>query len=352
LKDEMKMDANRVVIASTRKNAGKTSVIVGLTKALEKKIGYLKPFGDRLYYRKKRLWDHDYALMVNLFGLLDAPEDVTIGFDHSKLRYMYDPATTKEKLLELANKTGQDKEFLFIEGGTDLACGVSVHLDAISVAKSLDSKFVLVLSGTSDAIVDDASFVTRCCAMQDIEFLGVIVNQVYDVEEFNDVYLETISNLGIPVLGVLPYRPELTQFSVGYLAEHMFAKVIAGEGGLNKIVKNWIVGAMSADAALRLPVFQKENKLMITGGDRSDMILAALETNSVGVILTNNVTPPANILSKASDLKIPLLLVSEDTFQAAKHVDDMEVLLSKDDTEKIDLVEQLVKKHVNLSVFT
>jgi BioD-like phosphotransacetylase family protein len=105
---------------------------------------------------------------------------------------------------------------------------------------------------------------------------------------------------------------------------------------------------MSADAALRLPVFKKENKLVITGGDRSDMILAALETNSVGVVLTNNVTPPPNILSKASDLNIPILLVSDDTFQAAKHVDDMEALLVKDDIQKINLLEQMIKKHIKL----
>jgi len=113
-----------------------------------------------------------------------------------------------------------------------------------------------------------------------------------------------------------------------------------------------LVGAMSANVALRLPIFQKENKIVITGGDRSDMILAALETNSVGVVLTGNLTPPSNLLSKASDLNIPLLLVSEDTFRAAQHIDNMEVLLSKDDTEKIDLLEQLVKQHINIKEIT
>ena len=52
---------NKVIIASLRKNAGKTTVMVGLTKALNKKIGYLKPFGDRLIYNKKRLHHHRFT---------------------------------------------------------------------------------------------------------------------------------------------------------------------------------------------------------------------------------------------------------------------------------------------------
>ncbi|MFQ6124792.1 MAG: DRTGG domain-containing protein [Candidatus Heimdallarchaeota archaeon] len=348
----MDVETKKITIASTRKSAGKTSLICGITKTLQTKIGYLKPFGDRLFYRKKRLWDYDFAFLKTLFRLTDEPEDVTIGFDHSKLKYMYDAESIKEKLLELAAKTGQDKDILFVEGGKDLTYGISVHLDAISVAKSLDCKLVLVLSGTADTIVDDATFVTRFCVMPDIDFGGIIVNQVHDVRDFKDSYLDMITELGIQVLGILPYQPELTQYTVRYLAESMFAKVIAGEGGLDRIVTSVVTGAMSANVALRLPVFQKENKIVITGGDRSDMILAAMETNSAGIILTGNLTPPANLISKASDLNIPLLLVSEDTFRAAQHIDNMEVLISKDDTEKIDLLSQLVKKNINVNEIT
>ncbi len=154
--------------------------------------------------------------------------------------------------------------------------------------------------------------------------------------------------MGIQVIGAIPYQTDLTHFSVDYLAERLFAKVIAGEGGLNRWVKNIFVGAMSADAALRNPLFQKENKLIITSGDRSDMILAALESHAVGIILTNEILPPSNIMSKAADRNIPLLLVSADTYQVAKQIDSMEPLLTKASAEKIALLGQLIQKHVNL----
>ena len=98
---------DKLIISSTSQNAGKTSLIVGLAKTLNKKFGYMKPLGDRLLYRKKQLWDYDSALVTNIFGLTDDPTHMSLGFDHSKLRYMYDEATTKEKLVEAAEAIGK-----------------------------------------------------------------------------------------------------------------------------------------------------------------------------------------------------------------------------------------------------
>ncbi|MDY0045255.1 MAG: AAA family ATPase, partial [Syntrophales bacterium] len=84
---------HKTVVASIRKNAGKTSLIVGLAKCLEKEFLYLKPYGDKLYYRKKLLWDYDAALITSIFDLSRNPENMSIGFDHSKVRYKYDEKT-------------------------------------------------------------------------------------------------------------------------------------------------------------------------------------------------------------------------------------------------------------------
>jgi BioD-like phosphotransacetylase family protein len=151
------------------------------------------------------------------------------------------------------------------------------------------------------------------------------------------------------VLGVIPHRAELTTLEIGHLAENLFAKVIAGEGGLRRVVKQIFIGAMSAQAAMRHPGFAQENKLIITSGDRSDMILAALESNTSGVVLTNNIVPPANIISLASERNIPLLLVPYDTYETAKRIEAIEPLLTKDATDKIALLEQLVREHIDLA---
>jgi BioD-like phosphotransacetylase family protein len=336
----------KLIIGSTDKGAGKTSIIVGLAKAIGKNFGYMKPMGDRLLYRKKRLWDYDSALITNIFGLKENPEDMTIGFAHSKLRYMYDEERTRNKLLEMACNIGKDKDTVFVECGKDLLYGTSVHLDAISIAKHMGGKMLIIISGDENVIMDDIAFVKKYVDLANVDFAGVIVNKVFNLDDFKDTYLSDMTEMGVNVLGIIPYEVELTYLSVEHLAQRLLAKVIAGEEGLNRKVRNILVGAMSTNAAIRSPLFKKEDKLLITSGDRSDMILAALESNTAGIILTNNVLPPSNITSKASERNIPLLLVPFDTYQTAMQVDNIDPLLTKDDAERIELLEQLINRHV------
>lgn len=338
----------KVIIASMRKSAGKTSAIVGIAGAAGKKFAYIKPFGERMLYRKKRLWDYDSSLITALFGLKEDPVDMSIGFDHSKLRYMYDEEGTGKKLLETVARVGGDREILFIEGGRDLTYGISVNLDTLSLAKYTGGKLFIVVSGDGDSILDDLLFLKRHVDLAGVHLNGVIINKVQNLEEFESTHLPAIEKMGMSVLGVLPYQSELTFFTVAYLAERLFAKVLCGEGGLTRVVKNILIGAWSANVFLQNPLFKKENKLVITGGDRTDMILASLESDTSGVILTNNILPPSNIISKASERNIPLLMVFSDTYQTAKQIESLEPLLTKEDTNKVELLTNLIRMKVSL----
>jgi len=339
---------HRLIIASLRKGAGKTSVIVGLGRAMDKKIGYLKPFGDRLLYRKKRLWDYDAALVTRIFSLAENPEEMSIGFDHSKLRFMYDEAGIREKLGEILGQTESGKDVVFLEGGREIAYGMSVHLDPLSVARYTNGRLVLVLSGDEGTILDDLTFAKSYLQAGGLRLGGVILNQIHDVEDFRNTYLDSVTKLGIPVLGILPYRADLTNLSIAFLGEALFAKTITGEAGLQGTVRNIFVGAMSTDAAMRNPFFTKGEKLLITSGDRSDMILAALEGDTAGIVLTNNILPPANIISRATERGVPLLLVAADTYEAARQVDNIERLLTSEDAGKIDQLAAMVREHVDM----
>jgi BioD-like phosphotransacetylase family protein len=335
-----------------RKSAGKTSTIVGIAGALNKKMAYLKPFGERLLYRKKRLWDYDSALITHIFGLKEDPVDMSIGFDHSKLRYMYDEEGTRQKLLETIVHISRDKEILFIEGGKDLTYGISIYLDTLSLGRYTGSKLFIVVSGEEDTILDDILFLKKHVDLTGVPLGGIIVNKVQNLDEFQNTHLPVINKMGVQVIGVIPYQSELTYFSVYSLADRLFAKIITGEGGLKRVVKNIIIGAWSANVFLQNPIFKKENKLVITGGDRTDMILASLESDTSGIILTNNILPPSNIISKAAERNIPLLMVFPDTYQTAKQIENLEPLLTKDDTEKVELLKELCRKHVDLSAIT
>jgi BioD-like phosphotransacetylase family protein len=335
-----------IIIGSVDENAGKTSLIVGMAKLLAEKFGYLKPFGDRLIYRKKRLWDYDSALLANIFGLEQGSENMTIGFEHSKLRYMYDETTTRTKLMEMMHNLEANNTVVFIEGSKNLTYGSSIHLDTLSLAKYTGGKLIMVIAGDDSTIIDDITFVKKYVNMTGIDF-SVVINKVQNIEDYKETHLQDIKDMGVEVLGVIPYEQDLTYVPVSYVADKLQARVIAGEGGLERRVKNVFVGAMSVDTATRLPLFRLENKLAITGGDRSDMIVAALESSTSGIILTANIIPPQNIIAKAADKNIPLLLVPFDTFRAAKQVDDMIPLLTREDSVRTNLLQKLISQHVD-----
>jgi len=337
-----------IVIGSIRQSAGKTSLMLGLAQVINKKISYMKPFGDRLIYRKKHLWDYDSALMTNVLDLKEDPSDISIGFEHSKLRYKYDKEIIKKKLIDKASDLAIGKDILLVEGGKNISYGISVSLDALSVARYLDSKLIIVIRGDEDAIIDDIIFLKKYVDMKNINFGGVIINKVNDPLEFRKTNLDNINKLDIDVLGIIPYIEKLSHFSVEYLADYLFAKMISGEKELNRVVEHIFVGAASATAAERNPLFKNENKMIITGGDRTDMIIAALESNTSCILLTNNILPPPNIISMAQDRAVPMLLVSADTYQIAKQIDDMETLLTKNEKGKIELLRNIVNENVDI----
>ncbi len=339
---------NTLIVASLRSSTGKTSCIVGLTEALQKKVGYMKPFGDRLLYSKKRLWDYDAALMTGLYALKEHPDDMSLGFDHSKLRFMYTQESIKDKVFDLAQTIGVGRDLLIVEAGKSISYGTSVHLDALSLARYLNGKVLFVISGDDDTILDDIMFVKRSVDMKEIKVAGIIVNKVHNVDEFKETYLPEIKQAGLNVLGVLPYQSELTYFSLRFLADKLFAKVLTAEANLGRRVKNIFIGAMSGNVAAQKPLFKKEDKLIITGGDRSDMILAALNHDAAGIILTNNILPPANIIARAEESGTPMLLVTPDTFQVVRQIDRLEPLLTRDAADKVELLKNIVKANVDI----
>ncbi len=339
---------NKYIFTSLNKDAGKTGIIVGLSKLIKGKIGYIKPFGDRLVYKDKRLWDYDSGLIVNLLNLKRNPEELSIGFDHSKLQYLYDEKSMAEKLNGMISKISTKTDILFIETGSSLIQGVSVHLDALTIAKVSDAKLILAASGNNDDIIDNLTYLMHNVRLKGIDLAGIVINKVKDIEDFKMNYEDSITSLGINILGILPYEPELTFPTVRFIAEGLDAKVISGKSNLNVMAREIFVGAMSGDAAQRVEKFKNKNKLIITAGDRTDMIVAAINTECVGVVLTNNILPPPNIIALASEKKVPLLLVQSDTHKIAKKISQMVPLVDFSDKKKIGILEDIVNNYSTL----
>ncbi|MEM4160530.1 MAG: DRTGG domain-containing protein, partial [Thermoplasmata archaeon] len=177
---------------------------------------------------------------------------------------------------------------------------------------------------------------------------GVVVNDVKNPEDFVEANKKTIEDAGIPLLGVLPHVDALSETTVRYIADKLFAKVLCAEDSLDKPVKRYLIGAMSASSVYQHPLIKEKSNMLITSGDRVDMILAGIENNASCILLTNNIIPPSNIISQASIAKIPLLLVPWDTYTAAVKIDNMEPLLTIHDQAKINQIKEICSKHLKI----
>ncbi len=335
-----------VVVGSTRRSAGKTSLILGLAQTISGSCGYIKPFGDRLMYRKKRLWDYDAAILANYLRLEHNPEDITIGFEHAKLTYMFDRDSTHARLQEMANRVGADRDWLLVEAGRDLRYGASVYLDPIALARSLSARLVVVAGGEPASVLDDVAFIQQYVTMADVDFAGIVVNQIQEPEDFEVGYRSRIEALGVHILGVMPFVPELSYRSLRGIAEALFAKVIVGEDKIDRVVRHIMVGATSVAEAISRELGRREGALIITSGDRGDVIVAALQAKAGGIVLTNNMLPSPSLVAQATELGIPMLLVPHDTFQTVKLVDDMEPLITLEERDKLELLASLVRENV------
>ncbi len=339
-----------IIISSTEADAGKTTIGMGIALSSKKKFNYFKPFGDRPIYKKKRLIDYDAKLFKNILELDVEYEKFCIGFDHSKIKYAFDEDTIKQKIVERIDELSKGKDGVIIETGEDWRFGSSVSLDPASLYGMLDAEIIIVACGTRTNIVDDLAAVARYFDALDIPIKGAVLNKVESEEDIKNFAVKDIEDMGLKVLGIVPEIKEFDLTSVEFINDMLFGKVVAGHTGLNNIVENVFVGALSVDEMLRNPNYFKKRKLMVTGGDRSDVILASLEEGTSGVILTNDIIPPSNIISKADRAGIPLIVVPLDTYEAAKRIERMESITTIEDDYKIEKIKEKVTTRLNIDL--
>jgi len=327
----------KIVIASVMPKAGKTTVALGIAKKFGGRVGYMKPLGDNQIYKKKRLVDYDAALFKEVFNIEEEVDEFTLGFHHSKIIHAF--PEIKKEMEERYKRLSSNKDLFIIEGGETLVRGNSLGLDSLSVASSLDADVLFVLSGDVYDMMDYLSFAECAAENAGVKIAGVVINKVR--EENIEKIEKEMEKKGILLLGTVPYINELDAMKVKYVADKLFARVVAGEGGLEREVRNILIAALSVPEILRHPDFKKDDKLIITGGDRSDVIAASIDDERTScIVLTNNIIPPSNILAKADRKGITLLSIRSDTYTAAKKVENIESIILPDEEKKVKKIEE------------
>ncbi len=341
-------------VTSVEPYAGKTAVCLALGKQFQEQglsVGYLKPLSNQPWRTPDgKLGDEDSAFVQKVLGfepgsILHSP--VIITPETLRERLAAGPSDEPvEIVLEAAQAAGEGKDLLLVEGGASLRDGYAVGLSNLKLAEALGAPaLVLVRYRNEMQCVDDA--LAARFRLGEL-LLGVILNHVPELEtDFVAQHARPfLERQGVPVIGALPRRPRLSALSVGELRDLLQAEVLTENYDPEALAESLTVGAMALEAALSR-FRRQQNKAVITGGDRTDIQLAALETSTVALILTGNLHPSPLVLHQAETLGVPILLVSRNTMET---VEAIEATLGKTrlgQHEKLEAFMALMAEHVD-----
>ncbi len=353
----------RVFVAATGQNRGKTTASLGLTAAIiarGSRTGFIKPVGQRYLVVEGTRADEDAVLMKAVFDLPDALDDmspVTLP-RHFTTDYIMGKVTEdlEREVTEAATRVGADKDLLVIEGTGHAGVGAVVGLSNARVAALLDAPVVIVSEGGVGRPIDEIVLNHALFEREGVRVVGAVVNKV-DVEShphLPDVLRRGLGQHGIDLLGCIPYSDLLANPSLELIATHLDGELLAGEATPGRTIGHVAIGAMRAEHAAGLI---RDRTLLITPGDRDDMLEMALRLNArsaeqvTGIVLTGGFPPEEGILAALRAASLFAYLVKSDTYRTAQAVDEILVKTHPTDTDKIETIIRLVDGALDIGDF-
>ena len=358
----MNCETPRVFIAATRQNDGKTTTSLGLLSALQQRyprIGYIKPVGQRFVEIEEQKIDEDTVLMDRVYRLncplVDmSPIAVEPDFTRKYLQSSNREALVK-KIEKAFDRVAWEKDFVLCEGSGHAGVGSVFDLSNAQVASILDAKVVIVSRGGIGKPIDEVALNQALFEKEGVEIIGVILNKVLpDKLEFVTEFARRgLKRKGLELLGVVPHHAILSNPTLRLIAEELNAEELNDSDQLHNLVEDVVVGAMSVHNAMS---YFQHGVLLITPGDREDIILAAgaaLGTDGhphlAGIVLTGKLRPSDNVLKVIRNMPFPVLLAQEDSYEVASKVHDLTVKTRPDDTEKISIIRDLIAEYVDVN---
>jgi phosphate acetyltransferase len=352
--------ANSLYIAAMEPGSGKSVVALGIMEMLSRRIrrvGYFRPVVP-----SAKQPDNNIRLIKSRYHLELAYEDM-FAYAHEDARNMVADGQTEALLKTILNKYKQLEEkckFILCEGTdfTDVGSAFEFDFNA-DVANNLGTPILTIVNGrnkTADETVDAMQVARESFEEKGCTILATIINRVTAGRRpaVKD-HLEAHGLEKEPIY-ILPEEPSLGKPTVGEIARNLNAQILLGESkGLNREVNDFKVAAMN------LPHFLdhiNDGDLIITPGDRGDVILASLATtlsetmpNIAGLLLTGGLFPEDPIRRLIQGLEkyspIPVIGVGTDTYTTAMNASAVRSALTPENDRKIAAALGIFESHVN-----
>jgi BioD-like phosphotransacetylase family protein len=353
----------RVFIAATQQNDGKTTTALGLFAALRKRlgrIGFIKPVGQRFIEVEGKQIDEDSVLIDQTFGVftpLEAMSPIAVEPDFTR-RYIEEQNNELlvRRIQNSFDRSAWEKDFVIIEGTGHAGVGSVFDLSNARVACLLESKVILVTKGGIGRPIDELALNKALFDQEGVEIVGVILNKLLPekYEYVRDFARRGLERLGLELLGAIPQEPLLTNPTLGQIRQTIKGQFINAREKSRRRVKKVIIGAMSSSQVMEH--FQP-GTLVITPGDREDVILAALSTSTLseaedraiaGLVLSGDLLPHQRVLELVANSEVPVIRSALDSYAVASGIHSMTVKTLPGDVEKIDKIQALIDRYVDV----
>ncbi|QSB25826.1 phosphate acetyltransferase [Flavobacterium sp. CLA17] len=353
-----------IYIATSDQNSGKSIITLGLMSILigkTAKVGYFRPIVEDFVDGGV---DNHIETVLSHFNL-DIKFEDAYAITKSKLIKKKNKGKIGEVLdliIEKYKRLEERFDFVLVEGTSFTGEGTSIELDTnVLIAKNLGIPTIIIGSGigkTLDELVDSLHLVYDSFKVKEVEVLSVFANKVQP-ENIELVTKSLQKSLPPNVLiNTIPLISSLNNPTMQEIVNELDAKVLFGETYLNNEIGHYSVGAMQLHNYL---VHLQNNALVITPGDRSDIILGALQANESanyptisGIILTGNIIPEQSILKLIEGLSavVPIIAVDGGTYHITNKIGSIRSEIYANNTHKIETSISTFEKYVKVDALS
>jgi len=349
-----------IYIATTEPNSGKSIISLGLMQSLlgkAAKVGYFRPIIDDV----KAGGIDNHINTISTYFNLDIKFEDAYAFCRSEVIRMKNEDKDEEiinKIIEKYKAIEDRFDFVLVEGTSFVGEGAIIEFDInVLIAKNLNVPAIILASGigkTLAELVGNLQMAFDSFKEKGVEVLSVIANKV---EFKNQTLVATELEKYLPsevIVSAIPLNPLLAYPSIKEIVDTLDAKVLFGKTHINNQAGNFSVGAMQLRNYL---IHLKENALVITPGDRADIILGALQANISGnypsisgIVLTGGLLPEDSIIKLIEGLSevVPIISVKEGTFSVTNRLGSIKSQIYAENTEKITTSIKDFEKYVNV----
>jgi len=380
-------------LAATGQNRGKTTTSLGLLDGFLRRrlrTGFMKPVGQRTIIEDGVPADEDAVLMRTIFGLPEplavmSPVHIPRGFTKA-----YIAGEVVEDLparIRSAHAAFADHDVLLVEGTGHAGVGAVIGLSNATVAAMLGAPAIIVSEGGVGRPIDEIVLNASHFAAHGVHVAGAIVNKVdVDAQPGIATILERgLARHGIPLLGVLPYRPILSNPSLAMIADGLRGEVVWPGPDLDLVIGQVAIGAMEPRHVLERI---GPETLVIVPGDREDVLLTLATAHlmgrprgataaevaglaeqagrsragpgarpdvasgparaALGLVLADGYRPRPAVIDAIRRADLFAILVRENTYTVASGVHDLLVKTHASDRAKIALIKALVAEHLDV----